>query len=196
NGVRRMGVEQTNSSVVVNDELIVKTYRRIEAGPNPELELLRFFAAHGFENVPRLAGWWSYTGPLVSASLGIVQQFVDGAVDGWAPALDGELLAHVDRLATVIGEMHSALASDPSDPTFAPEEASQESLGLLLATVDERIEAVFANLPDDFDALEPIRGEGETVRELLRGLSTVGSVGKRIRHHGDLHLGQALWAGG
>ena len=34
------------------------------------------------------------------------------------------------------------------------------------------------------------------MRELLRGLSTVGSVGKRIRHHGDLHLGQALWADG
>jgi trehalose synthase-fused probable maltokinase len=46
------------------------------------------------------------------------------------------------------------------------------------------------------EALEPIRGQGETVRELLRGLSTVGSVGKRIRHHGDLHLGQALWADG
>jgi predicted trehalose synthase len=195
-GVRPLGLEQTNSSVVVNDELIVKAYRRIEAGPNPELELLRFFAAHGFENAPRLAGWWSYTGPLVSASLGIVQRFVDGAVDGWALALDGGLAGRVERLGTVIGEMHSVLASDSSDPTFAPEEASQESLGLLLATVDERIEAVFANLPDDVDALEPIRGQGETVRELLRGLSTVGSVGKRIRHHGDLHLGQALWAEG
>ena len=200
--VRPLGLEQTNSSVIVNDELIVKAYRRIEAGPNPELELLRFFAAHGFERVPRLAGWWSYTGPLVSASLGIVQHFVVGAVDGWTLALEEiasrpeAFVARMDRLGTVLGEMHTVLASDASDSTFAPEEASQESLGLLLATVDERIEDVFANLPDDMEALEPIRGQGETVRELLRGLSTVGSVGKRIRHHGDLHLGQALWADG
>src|SRR5262249_26323628 len=133
-GVRRLGVEQTNSSVVVNDELIAKAYRRIEAGPNPELELLRFFAAHGVENVPRLAGWWAYTGPLVSASLGIVQEFVPGAVDGWTLALEelpphaGAFLDRVDRLGTVLGEMHSVLASDSSDSTFCPEEASQESL--------------------------------------------------------------------
>ena len=34
------------------------------------------------------------------------------------------------------------------------------------------------------------------MRELLRDLSTVGSVGRRIRHHGDLHLGQMLWVDG
>jgi maltokinase len=200
--VRPLGLEQTNSSVVVNNELIVKAYRRIEAGPNPELELLRFFAAHGFENVPRLAGWWSYTGPLVSASLGIVQEFVPAALDGWTLALEelpsrpAEFLDRVERLGTVIGQMHSVLASDSSDSTFSPEEASQESLGLLLATVDERIAEVFANLPEDVPALEPILNRGDSVRELLRGLATVGSVGKRIRHHGDLHLGQALWANG
>jgi len=62
--------------------------------------------------------------------------------------------------------------------------------------VDERIAEVFANLPEDVPVLEPILHQGDAVRELLRGLSTVGSVGKRIRHHGDLHLGQALWANG
>ena len=39
-------------------------------------------------------------------------------------------------------------------------------------------------------------GRGDAVRSLLRELSTVGSVGRRIRHHGDLHLGQMLWADG
>jgi trehalose synthase-fused probable maltokinase len=200
--VRPVGLEQTNSSVVVDDELIMKAYRRIEAGPNPELELLRFFDAHGFENVPRLAGWWSYTGSPVSASLGIVQEFVPGALDGWTLALEelpsrsAAFIDRVDRLGTVLGDMHSVLSSDSSDSTFCPEEASQESLALLLATVDERITEVFANLPEDVPVLEPILHQGDSVRELLRGLSTVGSVGKRIRHHGDLHLGQALWANG
>jgi len=198
--VRSLGVEQTNSSVVVDDRLIVKAYRRVEVGVNPEVELLRFFAEHGFEHVPRLAGWWSYTGTLVNGSLGIVQGFVPGAVDGWSLALEElpsepeRFLDRTARLGTVIGEMHSVLASDSSDSTFCPEEASQESLAILIANVDERIEDVFNSLPEDVAALEPIRHQGGSVRELLRGLSTVGSVGKRIRHHGDLHLGQALWA--
>jgi trehalose synthase-fused probable maltokinase len=78
---------------------------------------------------------------------------------------------------------------------FSPEEASQESLSLLTATVDDQIAEVFASLPDD-EVLAPIAGRGDDVRDLLRGLTTVGSVGKRIRHHGDLHLGQTLWADG
>jgi maltokinase len=49
-------------------------------------------------------------------------------------------------------------------------------------------------LPDDIEALDPIRGRGEEVRESLAALSHAGSVGKLIRTHGDLHLGQTLWA--
>jgi len=199
--VRLVGLEQSNSSVVVNGELIVKAYRRLEAGVNPELEMLRFFAQRGFEHVPRLKGWWSYDGAPLSATLGIVQQFVPGTTDGWSLALDElpgraeELAARMDRLGTVVGEMHAVLSSDASDPVFAPEEASQESLGLLTATVDDQIAAVFANLPDGQESIAPIAGHGDDVRDLLRGLSTIGSIGKRIRNHGDLHLGQTLWDG-
>jgi trehalose synthase-fused probable maltokinase len=199
--VRPVELEQSNSSVIVNDELIVKAYRRVEAGVNPELEMLRFFVQHGFEHVPKLAGWWSYSGPPLTASLGIVQSFVAGATDGWSlalaelPAKSAELAGRVDRLGTVVGEMHAVLSSDASDPVFSPEEASQESLSLLTATIDDQIAEVFASLPDE-EVLAPIAGRGDDVRDLLRGLTTVGSVGKRIRHHGDLHLGQTLWAGG
>ena len=199
--VRALGLEQTNSSVVLDDELIVKVYRRIEAGVNPELELLHFFATHGFENAPKLWGWWSYAGPLMSASLGMVQEFVPGAVDGWTLALEelagdpAAFTGRVHRLGEVIGEMHAVLASEPDDPAFSPEDASQESLALLSATVDEEIDEVFIGLPDN-EATAPLKGRGDAMRALLRDLSTVGSVGRRIRHHGDLHLGQMLWVNG
>ena len=39
----------------------------------------------------------------------------------------------------------------------------------------------------------PVRGRGEEVRDRLRSLTHIGSVGRVIRHHGDYHLGQALW---
>src|SRR5438105_15358263 len=51
------------------------------------------------------------------------------------------------------------------------------------------------DLPDDNTELEPIRGRGEEVRERLRLLTNLGGAGQVIRHHGDFHLGQTLWAG-
>src|SRR5436189_70238 len=44
---RAVGVEQSNSSVVFGDRLILKAYRKLEAGINPELELLRFLSERG-----------------------------------------------------------------------------------------------------------------------------------------------------
>src|SRR6185312_5915209 len=49
--VRPVGVEQSNSSIVFGEALILKAFRRVEPGPNPELELLRFLSAHGFEHI-------------------------------------------------------------------------------------------------------------------------------------------------
>jgi trehalose synthase-fused probable maltokinase len=90
--------------------------------------------------------------------------------------------------------MHAVLGSASDDPAFSPEETSSESLGLLTATVDEEIESIFLDLPEEDPELEPIRGRGEEVRERLRMLTNLGGTGRVIRHHGDFHLGQTLWA--
>ena len=196
--VRAMGAEQSNSSLVLDDRVALKAYRRLGPGPNPELEVLRFLTERGFENVASLRGWYAHTGRLIDATLGIAQEFVPGSTDGWQLALQ-DLRAtpsrFVDRareLGDVTGRLHTALASDATDPAFAPEETSAESLGLLNATVDEEIEQVFMQLPDDVPELAPIRGRGQEVRERLSLLTTVGSAGRVIRHHGDYHLGQVL----
>jgi maltokinase len=60
--------------------------------------------------------------------------------------------------------------------------------------VDEEIERIFLDLPED-DSVEPIAGRGEEVREQLRLLTHAGSAGKVIRTHGDYHLGQTILAG-
>src|SRR5215208_5598883 len=91
--------------------------------------------------------------------------------------------------------MHSLLATDPSDPNFCPEEPSAESLALLTASNDEEIAQLFLALPQGVEALDPVRGRGEEVRERLRLISAPGAVGRVIRTHGDYHLGQVLWGG-
>jgi trehalose synthase-fused probable maltokinase len=194
--------EQSNTSVVFDEELILKMFRRLEAGINPELELLRFLTERGFENIARLAGWYAYAGRQMDATLGILQRFVVGGEDGWERALDaiarddGGFLASLRRLGEVTGRMHTILGSDSVDPNFSPEQTSVESLGLLTATVDEEIEEIFLDLPGEVEELEPIRGRGEEVRERLRLLTNIGGAGRVIRHHGDFHLGQTLWANG
>ena len=197
--VRPVGVEQSNSSIVFGEEQILKAFRRVEPGLNPELELLRFLSAHGFEHIAPLAGWYAYEGRLMDATLGILQEYLAGAQDGWELALgeiSSEPEAFLDRLRAlgeVTGRMHSALGSDSSDPAFAPEEPSTEALALLTATIDEEIERVFLDLPEN-ETVAPIAGRGEDVRERLQVLSHVGAAGRVIRTHGDYHLGQTMLA--
>ena len=195
--MRAMGAEQSNSSVVFGEELVLKVFRRLEPGVNPELEMLRFLSARDFPNIAALAGWYEYSGELMHATLGILQEFVGGARDGWELAMDDPdaLAARIADLGTATGEMHSVLASDGDDPAFAPETPSNEALALLTATIDEQIERVFLDLPSESPALEPIVGRGEEVRERLQLMSHVGVGGRLIRHHGDYHLGQTLLAG-
>jgi maltokinase len=195
--VRPVGVEQSNSSVVFGEALILKAFRRVEPGVNPELELLRFLSAREFSHIAPLAGWYEFEGRLLDATLGILQEYLAGAADGWELALD-ELasrpegfLDRVRALGQVTGELHTTLGSEPGDAWFAPEEPSTEALSLLTADVDEQIERIFLELPET-EAVEPIAGRGQDVRERLQALSYIGAGGRVIRTHGDFHLGQTM----
>ncbi|HEX5448744.1 MAG TPA: phosphotransferase [Gaiellaceae bacterium] len=197
---RLVGTQQSNSSVVFDDQLILKVFRRLEAGVNPELEMLRVLTERGFENIAQLAGWYTYSGRPMDATLGILQRFVADGQDGWELMLDSvssgaDTLARIGRLGVVTAQMHSVLGADREDPAFCPEETSAEALGLLIARVDEEIEAMFFDLPDD-DTVSEIRGRGEDLRERLSILASIGDVGRVIRTHGDFHLGQTLWSKG
>jgi maltokinase len=97
--VRPVGVEQSNTSIIFGDELIMKAIRRIEPGVNPELELLRFLSARGFPHIASLAGWYEVEGRHISATLGILQEFLAGARDGWELALD-ELVSDPESSAS------------------------------------------------------------------------------------------------
>jgi maltokinase len=194
-----MGSEQSNSSVVLGEELVLKVYRRLEAGINPELELLRFLTERGFPSIASLEGWAAHIGQPLDATLAILQDYVPVRDDGWTLALadlaagsDDRFVSLVRRLGEVTGAMHSVLASESSDPAFLTEEPSAEALALIVARIDEEIEQVFSSLPDD-PLLEPIAGRGDELRDRLQAIGQSGPLGRLIRHHGDYHLGQVLW---
>ncbi len=195
--VRPMGVEQSNSSIVFGDETVLKVFRRLEPGINPELEVLQFLTRRGFANIAPLQGWYEYEGKAFGATLGVAQRFFSDAVGGWELALDqiatdpAAFLPELGSLGMVTARLHNCLASDSSDPAFSPEEPSTESLSLLTATIDEDIERVFVRLPDD-ERVAAIAGRGQDVREQIAMRAQSGTGGRAIRTHGDYHLGQTL----
>jgi len=195
--VRLIGVEQSNSSLVIDERLVLKVFRKLEPGINPELEVLRFLTARAFPNIAPLHGWYEYDGAALAATLGVAQRFFPDATGGWELALEkigtdpGWFLDQLGSLGEVTAQLHTALASDAGDAAFAPEEPSQEALALLTATVDEDIERIFQRMPDN-EHLGPIAGRGQDVRERLASRSQLGVGGRVIRTHGDYHLGQTL----
>ena len=196
--VRPLGVEQSNSSVVLDELHVLKLYRRLEAGPNPELELLRALGARRFPNAPRLEGTLETEGPPLETALASVTALVPSLGGGWELTLDSLaddrswLPDRVWRIGEVTAALHSTPAPNDSDSAFAPEEPSAESLGLLAAAIDEEISTTFASLPED-DALGAVAHRSEDLRDLLQELAGTGAAGLAIRTHGDYHLGQVLW---
>jgi maltokinase len=194
---RAVGVEQSNSSIVFGDQVVLKVFRKLEPGINPELELLQFLTRQRFANIAPLIGWYAYEGRSFAATLGVAQRFFADATGGWELALDrlgsdsDSFLAELGNLGQVTAELHNALASDALDAAFAPEEPSAEALSLLTATIDEDIERIFMRLPDD-ERVSPIAGRVQEVRERITMRAQFGSGGRAIRTHGDFHLGQTL----
>lgn len=199
---RAAGMEQTNSSVVFDERMILKCFRRLEPGINPEVEMMRFLAARDFPHTPPLLGWFEHRGAPVDATLGMLQEYRTGAEDGWARTITAlreghgaELITPIELLGAATGELHAALASERTDPAFMPEEVSPQGLALMSAALDEFTVELFANLPDE-PALASVAGRADEVRDRLGAISKSTGLGRKIRVHGDLHLGQALWSDG
>ncbi len=195
---RALGVEQSNTSVVLDERFVLKLYRRLEAGPSPEVELLRALADAGFPSAPRLLGVIEHTGEPLEATLAVATEFVASGGTGWdltrsSLAADDPswLPTRAHRLGEVTGQMHTALASSV-DPHIAPQEASAESVALLGATIDEEIVRVSHELPALADTA--IGGRIDELRYMIQDLAHTGPPGLVLRIHGDYHLGQVLWA--
>lgn len=191
---RRIGGEQSNTSIVLGDAFVLKHFRKLAEGLNPEAEITRFLTERTtFRNTPRLAGHLEYhDGRGATTTLAVVQALVPDAIDGWQwvlarlrePDGAGDIVRGLRRLGERTGELHQALASDPSDPEFAPEPITAADVAAWTDAVTARLAAARAALRGEAVSVEP-----GVVRA---GLSHL--IGRqKIRHHGDFHLGQTLY---
>ena len=100
--VARSSGEQSNTSIIFGDRFIMKVFRRLEFGPNPDGEMTRHLhEVRGFDGVPPYAGQIEYRRPLAgSAAIGLLQGLVEHQGDGWLWMLD-ELGRYYERVATI-----------------------------------------------------------------------------------------------
>ncbi len=130
--VRRVDAEQSNSSVVYGDALILKVFRRLQSGVNPEVDVLRFLAERtDFQQVPRLAGTIDYRRDDERYSLALLQEWVDNEGDGWNWVLDH--LCHPERS----GDRGAPLYSASEGPRSAVVQSCSSGTGVLRCAQDD-----------------------------------------------------------
>jgi maltose alpha-D-glucosyltransferase/alpha-amylase len=218
--VERGPATSSNSLVFYGQRLLLKVFRRLQSGVNPDYEVGRFLTERAsFDRTPRVAGALEYVHPGgESFTLGLLQEVVPCQLDGWDHAL-GELTGYYERsgeeavgdylqAAATLGrrtaQMHLALASDPHDPAFAPEPLTVADTDALRDDVLRQgrkaltvLEQALDPLPADVaPTARQLLAEAPTVLDRIAGSSVVVPAATKTRVHGDYHLGQLLWTGG
>ncbi|MFE1363143.1 phosphotransferase [Streptomyces anulatus] len=184
---RVLDAEQSNSSLVYGDAYILKIFRRVFPGTNPDLELPLALSGEGCERVPAPVAWFEAPGP-EPLTLGVLQPFLHGARDGWQLALAAlaagrDFLPEARALGRATAEVHTALAAALPTPALRGTQTRQ-----LVAEMTRRLEAAAQAVPALVPHVPGLRAAFEAVTDL--GVRGSGWAQQRV--HGDLHLGQTL----
>jgi maltose alpha-D-glucosyltransferase / alpha-amylase len=183
--IRAVETEQSNSTALVDSDYVVKLYRKLESGINPEIEMGRFLTeVAGFANTPALLGSVELVEGDKTSAIAIVHAFVANQGDAWtvtAAYLDrfveeqrllaanghpGEseeqvpYLRYMSQTGRRVAEMHLALACTDRVADFAPEPIRRSDVQRWIGDMSERAEHVF-------DALKQRR---ETAKDTDRPL--------------------------
>ncbi len=182
---RYLGADQSNTSVVFDERLIMKLFRRLAQGPNPDAEVTRALGEVGFTNVAEPMAEWRED----DFDFALVNRFLVGGADGFSLALlslrdlfdrrcppaeaGADFAFDASRLGTVTAEMHLGLARAFGAVPGQPEDWAND--------MEAQLERVRSDGLDD-----------PRVRQLYQRLRTVSDPGPAVRVHGDYHLGQVM----
>jgi maltokinase len=197
-----VGAEQSNTSVIFGDTVIVKVFRKVSPGINPDIEVHAALAAAGSTHIAAPLGWlegsWTdATGDRVTASLAMAQTFLKDATDGWEIALTsvrdlyaeadlhadevgGDFAGEAQRLGAATAEVHTALAA-----TLPTGRLEGKDLDDLVDGMRARLERTAAEVAE----LTPY---AEALRTAFDDLAALDAPVEVQRVHGDFHLGQVM----
>jgi maltose alpha-D-glucosyltransferase/alpha-amylase len=168
--VRAVDTEQSNTTVLVGSDYVVKLFRRIEPGINPEIEVGRFLTeTAGFGNMPPLLGAVEMVAGGTRSAVAVIHRFIENQGDAWSVTnayldryveeqrlLTGEAATESDEQATYllrmrqvgrrVAEMQLALASRDDVPDFKPDPITPADVGKWTEEVLRRAQRAFAKL--------------------------------------------------
>ena len=189
--------EQSNTSIVFGDSTILKLFRRLEPGPNPDAEVHLALSGAGTSHVAALLG--ELVGELegVPTTLGVLTQFFANSADGWMTAtasvrdlmaegdlradeVGGDFAPEAERLGKAVAEIHRDLAA-----ALGTRQIVGAEVGEMLTAMAAAAAATAARVPE-LQALAP------SIAATFAAVSQRTESVTLQRIHGDLHLGQTL----
>lgn len=216
--------EQSNTSVLLGDDVFLKLFRKVEPGLNPDAEMTSYLSSQAaFRGSPDVMATVELSRDESSWCIALLSERVHAEADAWTTTLRelsefwsrvaadeqsdistllGAFPEHIARLGTTTAELHVALAGSDDTPAFAPEPFTQTQLDQLIANVRGELSETCRLLAvTPLESVETSRlaalveAAGEAELGRLSELRLTGDEVNVIRCHGDFHLGQVLWTG-
>lgn len=194
---RVLGGEQSNTSIVYGDDYILKIFRRLQPGLNPDIEITRALADAGSPHVAPPLAWLDGDVDGQPTTLGMMQCYQRGASDGWAMATASvrDLFAEGDLHADEVGGDFGGESERLGAATAGVHALMARTLPSAIAGPKES-QATAQQLHDRLAAALTIVAELEPYAQALRAAyDEVALLTEPVpvqRVHGDFHLGQVL----
>jgi len=189
--------EQSNTSLLFGEDAILKVFRRLSPGPNPDLEVPDALASLGSRHVAAPLGWVTAQSHGLPTVLAVLSSYLRNAVDGWSLAATsvrdlyasgameaaqagGDFAGEAERLGEATAEVHRDLAS-----AFGTQELPARAYHDMSARMLDQLDRAVAAVPALAACDRPLRAA-------FKEVATLSDPFEVQRIHGDYHLGQVM----